>query len=243
VRPGQAEDLWRMLRAGYPRSKPTEETRDLWLTRLRPLDAELGAAAIESLIDGVRFWPTIAELNEHVEIIREQKTRARREEERRLADELVDNLDRPPLSEIPSVQELLGRWSSIAGLESAEPGECGDCHEQASTRFTLGPLVLCRECATRRRRAGLIAEGRATPVGVPRQRDPQARRRVRAMRSSPVRERRTTCRLCGRELRMHEQPEGECDDCLRGRSSRTFSAEMNGRNDDAADDGGRREEE
>jgi hypothetical protein len=238
----QTEDLWRLLCSGYPRSKPTEETKDLWLTRLRSLDAELGAKAIESVIDGVRFWPSIAELHEHVELVRQQRARALREEERRAADEFVDNLERPPLSEILSVQELLGRWSVIAGVDSAEPGECDDCQERTSTRFVLGPLVLCRECTSRRRRAGAIAEGRAKPTCVPGQRDPQARRRVRAVTSPPVRERRTTCRLCGEELRTHEQPEGFCDRCLRGQSSRSFPAGLNGRSDNAAD-GGRQEEE
>jgi hypothetical protein len=234
-----------MLCASYPRSKPTEETRDLWLTRLRVIDAELGAKAIESLIDGVKFWPSIAEFNEHVELVRQQRARALREEQRRAADELVDNMSRPPLSEIPAVQELLGRWSSISGLESAEPGECDDCHAPAQTRFALGPLVLCRECVTRRRRAGLIAEGRARPVGLPRQRDMMSvRERTRAGARPATRDasrRRTTCRLCGEELQTHEQPEGECDRCLRGRSSRSFSAGLNGRNDNAAV-GGREEE-
>jgi hypothetical protein len=240
VRPGEAEDLWRLLCSGYPRSKPTDETKGLWLSRLRSLDAVLGAAAIESVIDGVRFWPSMAEFHEHVQIIREQKARARREEERRVADELADNLPRPPLSEIPSVQKLLGRWSVVSGLENAEPGECDDCHREAQMRFVLGPLVLCRECATRRRRAGLIAEGRAKPRGVPRQRDPFQRERIRANAQPPIRDasrRRTTCRLCGKELRTYEQPEGECDDCLRGRSSRSYAAEQDKRHNDAADGG------
>jgi hypothetical protein len=153
VNRGQAEDLWRLLCAAYPRSAPTAETKDLWLIRLGELEVEIGTKAIQSLIDGVKFWPAIAELLEQYEIVREQTARRRSEEKRRARDAAADALPRIPLREIPSVLELQARWVEPLSLPEATAGECDDGCGKTGLRFRLGRVSICADCARRRLRA------------------------------------------------------------------------------------------
>jgi hypothetical protein len=117
VKPDQARDLLDTLCAYFAKTLG-EPSRNAWLTELRSLDFALGSTAVRSLVVGSRFWPSIAELYEQVEIAREQAARARREEERRAAEETLDNLERPALREIPALLEAEGRADEAQEVRS-----------------------------------------------------------------------------------------------------------------------------
>jgi Loader and inhibitor of phage G40P len=230
VKRDEAMALLRMLRAAYPTTKVEADTSELWLSELRRLDATIGEQAVRSVIASSRFWPSLAELHEQVEAARRQAAQARRDEERQQADGMAEELPRPPLEEIPEVQALLDRWSESFGLPSADPGACDECGEEAKTRFVLGRFTLCRDCTRRRKGVSVGVHGPRHP------RDPIAARRS-SDRSEKARQRDarrrermpTSCRLCKKELRAHERPEGECDECLKTRSAPTFPVDEAGR--------------
>jgi hypothetical protein len=116
---------------------------------LRQLDPAIGAAAVQSLIDGVTFFPSLAELAGHVAIVREQSARRRREEERRAEDAARADLPRVPLRKIPEVMDLQRRWVAPFSVPEAEPGPCADCRK-AGLRFLVGRVAVCRDCARAR---------------------------------------------------------------------------------------------
>jgi hypothetical protein len=225
VKPDEAAELLKLLRAAYPEAKRRigPDTAELWLAELRRLDAERGAEAVRSLIASARRWPSIAELHEQLEIARRQAAEARRDRERQEVEQAAEELPRPPLSEIPAVQELLSRWSESYGLPAAPAGKCGECGRQAEQRFQLGRFELCRECTRRRKQASLVERGeRQTGAAPTRRRDPlptdrSAERTPSRNSHRPREQARATCRLCRKELKAYERPEGFCDDCLRAR--------------------------
>jgi hypothetical protein len=234
VTPAEAAELFKLLRAAYPEAKRRvgEDTTHVWLAVLRQFDSALGEQAVRSLIGTARRWPSLAELHEQVEIARRQAAEARCDRERQEADELAEELPRPPLEDIPAVRELLDRWAESFGLPPAGPGECEQCGKEATQRWTLGTFTLCRECVRSRKAAALVAQGQrpagqASAFGPARRRDPEPRASTRSRGGGrPPSESRETCRLCDKRLRPHEAPEGECDDCLRGRGGGpTFPAD------------------
>jgi hypothetical protein len=204
VTPAEAAALLRLLRAAYPDAKRRvgQDTTDLWLEALRRLDPALGETAVRSLISSARRWPSLAELEEQVEVARRQAAQARRDRERQQAEQAAEQLPRPPLEAIPEVQALLDGWSESFGLTATEDGRCDQCGRQAARRFLLGRVALCRDC-TRSRKAGAIVAGaargrdRVAASGGPRRRD-QAARDGRPPREP---QRTTTCRLCAEQLR------------------------------------------
>ena len=149
---GQAGDLLALLRAAYPRVAVSADTDELWLSNLSALDAELGRRAVRSLIVGVKFWPSIAELHEHVAIVREHAAREKRERERREADEALERIGRPSLREIPAVVEYLARTSSALDLPEEGRGECSDCGRR-STLYRVGKFRVCLDDVRKRQRA------------------------------------------------------------------------------------------
>jgi hypothetical protein len=157
MKPDQAEKLLQLLRAAYPRTTLPDEASDLWLTRLRALDTKVGAKAVESLIDGVKFWPSLAELYEHYEIAREQAARVRRAEERRQQLEEFDAMELPPLAEIlrrfPEVQKLVAGDDGVVGLPAEGRGECDECGTVRPMLYRLNKFRLCPRCARRRKHA------------------------------------------------------------------------------------------
>jgi hypothetical protein len=157
MRRGQAEDLLRLLRSAYPRTNLPAETSELWLIRLRSLDATLGAKAVESLIDGVKFWPSLAELHEQVGIVREQAARELREEERRQELHALEAAEFPPLDEILRRFPDLERWmpgsGRVSGLPEEGGGDCSDCGQERPTLHRLGKFRVCADCARKRLRA------------------------------------------------------------------------------------------
>jgi hypothetical protein len=222
VKPAEAARLLKLLRAAYPdaKQKVSQDTADLWLAELRRLDAGLGETAVRSLLASSRFWPSLAELQEQVEIARRQAAQARRERERREADEQAEALPRPPLEEISGAQTWIDGRDDAFGLPRAEAGECQQCHRNVKARFVLGRFTLCREC-TRSRKA--VAVLLATPAPKP---DSRPAGPTVPTPAAPAGGRRTTCRLCRTELQPYEQPEGVCDGCLRAhRQTPTFRGE------------------
>jgi hypothetical protein len=157
VRRDQAEDLLRLLRSAYPRTNLPAETSELWLTRLGSLDATLGAKAVESRIDGVKFWPSLAELHEKVGIVREQAARNRREEERCQELQALEAAEFPPLEEIlrrfPEVERWMPGGGRVSGLPEEGKGDCSDCGEERPTLHRLGKFRVCADCAQLRLRA------------------------------------------------------------------------------------------
>ena len=63
-------------------------------------------------------------------------------------------MSRPPLREIPSVVEFLGRFADSTALPEAEPGECEDGCGRNGLRVQIGRFAVCSECARKRLRAG-----------------------------------------------------------------------------------------
>src|SRR5262245_57276640 len=103
MKPSEAGQLFKQLRAGFALAKVDGDTSQLWLRELRKLDHALGERAVNSLIASSKFWPAIAELYEQVEIARQQTARERRDRERHQADQRLDEMTLPPLREIPAV--------------------------------------------------------------------------------------------------------------------------------------------
>jgi hypothetical protein len=148
------------LCAAYPRTALPPASTDLWLTTLCSFDAKLGAKAVDSLIRGVKFWPSLAELHEHYGIVREQAGRARREEERREEIEALEALEEaglPPLDEIlrrfPEVERWMPGGEHMAGLPEEGKGVCSDCGEERPRLYRLGKVRVCADCARPRLRA------------------------------------------------------------------------------------------
>lgn len=160
--PTRAGELFRLLRAAYPAAKLTQDTAELWLTELRRLDDAIGTTAVQSLIARSTFWPSIAELNEQVQIARDQAARMRRDAERRDADLIYDQLPRIPLREIPAAVELLGRFAvRPLNLDRADDGLCDDCRT-AGARYRHGRVQVCADCGGRRLRAAERLAGEPT---------------------------------------------------------------------------------
>jgi Loader and inhibitor of phage G40P len=150
----QAAALLKLLIAAFPKTPVEDDTTDLWLNALRPVDHGLGETAIRSLVDAVKFFPTIAELNEHLTIVREQTARDRREAERREADRAYDLLPHPPLRDIPAAAELRERFGEPPPtLELAPDGDCDDRCGRTGVRYLLGRVQVCATCAQLRLKA------------------------------------------------------------------------------------------
>jgi Loader and inhibitor of phage G40P len=215
VRPDEAAALLKLLRAAYPdaQRRVGEDTAELWLAELLPLDQALGEQAVRSLIESERRWPPIAALREQLAVAREQAARERRDWERQEENRMLLEADYPPLAEIPAVEELrklLSSHDETSGLDEAAPGICEQCGKTDERRFFYGRFTLCRDCLRSRRYVGL--------GGVP-QRDPRAAERLQRWRRERERERkprsRSACAFCSKPLRPHEAAEGVCDHCLR----------------------------
>lgn len=156
MRPDEAGELFGLLAANYPRTRLSDETTDLWLGELRSLDYETGAAAVRALIVRCRFWPSIADLNDQVDVLRQQRLREQRDRERREADVVYDLLPRPPLSEIPAAVELLARFGQQRPpLDQGDYGRCDDCGRDGA-RYRLGRMLVCASCSARRLMAGVL---------------------------------------------------------------------------------------
>lgn len=101
----------------------------------------------------MKFWPSLAELHEHYEIVREQAARKAREEERRAADAAADTLPRLALREIPAVRDYLARQEVVVGIPEEGKGDCSDCGQQHPALYRIGKFRVCTECARKRLRA------------------------------------------------------------------------------------------
>lgn len=153
--PTEAAALFAQLRAAYPdaRAKVDSDTAGLWLKRLRGLDRSVAAPAVDALIDGCKFWPTIAELNEQVTLVRDRQARAWREAERRRSEKEYDELELPPLQTIPAYCELLDWFElDLPKLPRVDDGTCDDCN-RAGARVEIGRVQVCADCARLRLRA------------------------------------------------------------------------------------------
>jgi hypothetical protein len=159
----EAVRLLRLLRSGFPTTRIEPDTSELWLAELRRLDASLGEEAVRGLIARSRFWPTIAELNEQLEIAHARRRPAelhREWQERVAAREREAKVPLPDLREIPAAQELIRRYvdePTPAGLDDAGPGGCDECGTEGD-RYRVGRFALCGKCAARRQRAQTKAE-------------------------------------------------------------------------------------
>jgi hypothetical protein len=156
----EAGGLLALLQAAHPRTKLEDATVDVWLSELRKLDHRIAETAVRSLVEGVRNWPSIADLGERVAAVREQAARERRDNERHEAERAFDEMPRPPLREIPAAVELIERWvSPPSPLPSAADGVCDECG-RSGARYELGRFCVCRACAARRLVAGARAAHR-----------------------------------------------------------------------------------
>jgi hypothetical protein len=154
VTPSEAGRLFALLRAAYPdaKAKIGPDTADLWLEELRRLEATSGETAVRSLIESSRFWPSIAELREQYAVAREQLAREFRAEERRTAERVADQIERPPLREIPAVRDYLERRAPGVGLPEEGAGVCSDCERQRPRLYRFGKVRVCAEDARSRLR-------------------------------------------------------------------------------------------
>lgn len=159
----EALKLLRLLRAGFPTTRIEPDTSELWLAELRRLDPSVGDEAVRSLIARSRFWPTIAELNEQVEIAwarRRPAAEHRAWQERIAAQEREAKIPLPDLRSIPAAQELIRRFVNEpvpAGLDDDEPGSCDECGK-AGDRYRVRRFALCAGCVRRRQAAKEKAE-------------------------------------------------------------------------------------
>lgn len=149
MKPAEAQQLLTTLRSAYPASKINEHTLALYLKKLQPWSAAIGAKAIQSALENCRYMPTIAELHQHYGICKEQAVRDQKAEQTRMERLAEDNLPHVPLKEIPAVHEHLVKLRGLSAdellnLEKAGDGKCDDCPKQGP-RYRFFKLALCSE--------------------------------------------------------------------------------------------------
>jgi hypothetical protein len=149
---GEAKTLTAQLIAAYPSANVHGQTASLWISELRSLDYDLAQTAVRSLLEGCKFFPSFAELHEHIGYERERRNRAQREAERKAADQAADELPRIPLRDIPQVQTLLTKFRRLdqVGEPTLPAGRCGECHKNANGLYELGKFQLCHDCRSKR---------------------------------------------------------------------------------------------
>lgn len=149
---GEAKGLVAKLTAAYPMARVSAATVGLWLAQLRPIEFDLGAEAVENVIHGVAFFPSIAEFDQALVVVREQRGREIREAKRQEALEAEASL--PPLA--PEVVKEMRRFTAklagtdTPGLTEIEPGICDDCKKDSERLFRYVGLALCSKCGALR---------------------------------------------------------------------------------------------
>jgi hypothetical protein len=146
---GEAKGLVARLSAAYPMAKVGADTASVWIAELRPLELGLAKEAVENVIRSVKFFPSIAELAEAVMLVREQRARRQREDQRQAAVEAEAVME--PLS--PEILREMHAYSArLAGrpeLTEVEPGVCDDCGDEG-LRFRFAALSVCSSCGASR---------------------------------------------------------------------------------------------
>jgi hypothetical protein len=192
------------------------------------------AQALVELLKAAFPYPRIPDLT--VALYREQLARLPDADAARTAVEsLIANEERlPPVAVIlreyrPAAQRNADERARARGLP--EPPPDPENAQRASEMVDR----LTRQMEERARTAGRRGRPqakRSSGVAVARRNDPES------LGDRPVGDRREKCRRCERKLEPHEQPEGFCDGCLRGRPSVATLRE-----DTAADEAARPKEE
>lgn len=157
----EARGIVAVLAAAYPSATLEPETVALYVaqfSRLESLDA--AKATVQTLLDGSKHMPTLAEFREtynlHRRREREELARAPAlaepgapmpEEVRRL----IARIGRSPDGGTAAVEER------TATLETVKPGRCDDCGQDSvyAERRRLGRFTLCQSCAGSRLRVAL----------------------------------------------------------------------------------------
>lgn len=154
--PSEATSVLTKLKAAYPSWPLDKDTAQLWLEKLKNLNHDDATLAVQSVIEDVSRFPTVADFFRHYSILREQKARDHKEEQRRLDQLAWENMPRPELREIqarPDVNEAWfqrGSTEKPLALERVGEGKCDDCGFQVRTRVRLGKFNLDEGCARRR---------------------------------------------------------------------------------------------
>jgi hypothetical protein len=143
--------MFERMQNHYPFSDLALESGKAYVDTLVEMDEELGRRAVTSVIESSFLFPSIAELLEHYRIVREQRSRVERDEQRKAEQASYDKLPRPPLREIPAAVELMERWEPRLALEQVSDGECADCDKDGK-RYRYQRLALCADCAASRGR-------------------------------------------------------------------------------------------
>ena len=149
---GEAKAIIGKLAAAYPNTRVPAGTVSLWIMELRPLELALAQEAVTSLLHECRFFPSLAELYEHLGYVRERRLARQREEERRAAVEAEANLPRLPDEILRSMEELVDRLTLAdrngepLELEEVADGVCERCGAEGH-RIGYEGHEFCRDCA------------------------------------------------------------------------------------------------
>ena len=150
----QAVTLLDELRSTFPNTQLGNEGARQYVKALKGMSHELGREAVVSAIGTCRFLPTIADLQHHYGLAREQHRRRLEEERVRQERMAEDNHDWAADREFGR-EQLVRILHSLTDpterlqLERVADGKCDDCPAQG-TRFKFFSLGLCAKCIGRR---------------------------------------------------------------------------------------------
>jgi hypothetical protein len=105
----QAGELLKRLRLNYATARQDDDVDAFWLDQLLRLDYAFAEPAVQGLVEHVKFWPTLAEFLEQLEIVRERARRLRSEEERALGLGLPERREPPDPATLARIEQLFGR--------------------------------------------------------------------------------------------------------------------------------------
>jgi hypothetical protein len=167
VRREQTSEVLALLKAAYPTWPLDQSAIDLWRGKLDNLSFEAAKLAVESVVEDVARFPSVADFFRHYALVREQKARDAKEEQRRLEHMAWENMPRPALNEIQDTSGVNASWFQRSqttdeplGLEEVGEGKCDDCGAEGR-RVRLGKFSLDEGCARTRLRAGAKLAGAA----------------------------------------------------------------------------------
>jgi hypothetical protein len=106
----QTTDVLATLKAAYPSWKLDQETVALWRSKLTNLSHGDAMLAVQSVVEDVRIAPSVADFFRHYSIVREQKAKAFKDEQRRLEQMAYENQPHLELREIAALPGVNAKW-------------------------------------------------------------------------------------------------------------------------------------
>jgi hypothetical protein len=106
----QTSDVLATMKAAYPSWKLDSETVSLWRSKLTNLAYDDAMLAVQSVVEDVRIAPAVADFFRHYSIVREQKAKAFKDEQRRLEQMAYENQPHLELREIAALPGVNAKW-------------------------------------------------------------------------------------------------------------------------------------